>query len=81
MFGVSIVRRRYLDDVGCDKVDAFKPADDGAEFAGRPAACLGSSCCRSDYDERLRVSMSEEGKGVSRKVGKTNRLGRECQYQ
>ena len=45
MLGISIVRRRDLDDIGGDKVDAFEAANDGTEFAGAPAAGLRGACC------------------------------------
>jgi len=48
MLGVGIVRRRYLDDIGRDEVDAFEAADDGAEFTCGPAASFGGTRCRSD---------------------------------
>jgi hypothetical protein len=38
MLSISIVRRRNLDDVSCDQVDAFQAAENGAQFAGGPAA-------------------------------------------
>ena len=48
MLGISIVRRCDLDDIGCDEIDAFEAADDGAEFAGAPATSFWGACCGGD---------------------------------
>lgn len=60
MLGIGIVRRRDLDDVGGDEVDAFEASDDGAQFARRPAACFGGAGGWGDYDvTTANVSMSQ----------------------
>lgn len=42
-FGVGIVSRRHLHDIGRDEVQTLEAADDGAEFAGGPAARFGGA--------------------------------------
>ena len=49
MLGVSIISGRDLDDIRSNEIDALETADDGAEFAGRPAAGFGGSCGGRDW--------------------------------
>ncbi len=49
MLGISVIGRRYLDDIGRDEVDTFEAADDGAKFTGGPPAGFGGTGCGSDW--------------------------------
>ena len=42
-FGVGIVSRRHLHDIGRDEIQALEAADNGAEFARGPAARFGGA--------------------------------------
>lgn len=46
--GISIIRGRDLDDISSDDIHALESAQDGAEFAGGPAACFGGARCGSE---------------------------------
>jgi hypothetical protein len=48
MFGIGIVRRSNLNNIGGDKVDALESSDDGSKLPGRPAASLRGASRRRD---------------------------------
>ena len=62
VLGVGVVRRRHLDNVGRDKVDAFQPADDRAQLARRPTACFGRAGCGGDCCRRCQFGLGREGR-------------------
>ncbi len=53
---VGVVRRRHLDNVRRNEVDAFEAADDGPQFARCPAACFGRAGCGGDCENNIYVS-------------------------
>lgn len=53
MLGISIVSRRYLDDVRADEVQPVQSTEDCAKFTGRPATSLGGTGSRGNYVDIL----------------------------
>jgi hypothetical protein len=52
VLGVCVVGRGNLNNVSTNEVDALEAADDGAKFAGGPAASLGGARCGGDYRDK-----------------------------
>ena len=65
MLGIGIIRRCHLYDIRGDEIYALEAADDGAEFAGGPAAGFGRAGCGGDCDGGLVSGMKrEKGDGI-----------------
>jgi hypothetical protein len=58
--GIGVVSRGNLNDIGTNQVDSLKATKDGAELAGRPATCLGSTSSGSNYS-KCQSSFRESG--------------------
>lgn len=67
MLRIGIIRRRNLDNVGTNKVDAIQSADDRTQLTSRPATSLRSASCRGDYRSN-RVSNANQVDGHPRPV-------------
>ena len=71
MLGIGIICGGHLDDIRRHEVDPVEAAEDGAEFAGGPAACFGGAGGGGIYNGKD----SGLGKGTIERMSRESRRG------